>query len=145
MNLVFGAIWWWNENKRTKSTKKAWIDRQSNTRGTSKCMFQSLSEMHGKLHIKTTRKHIAWNGSYFTCSVQASKHTYFFEKYTYIVACCFRSTNIWGKFFLGQCDSTIISFCVKIEYSALMMQKCSLDWTLADCSHIQVWVNYPQP
>ena len=62
---------------------------------------------------------------------------------SFIVACCFGRTNIWGKFFSCQSDSPTISFCIKIEYSATMMQKCRLDWTLADCSHIQIWVNYP--
>ena len=62
---------------------------------------------------------------------------------SFIVACCFGRTNIWYKFFSGQSDSPIISFCIKIEYSAIVMPKCHLDWTLADCSHIQIWVNYP--
>ena len=124
-----------HQKKRESIGKATYVERRN--------VCFSLSELHGMLHTKTIRKHIAWNDSYFACSFQASKHTYFFEKYTFIVACCFGSTNIWGKFFSCQYDSPIISFCVKIEHSALMMQKCSLDWTLTDCSHIQVWINYP--
>ena len=51
-------------------------------------------------------------------------------KFTFVIGCCFRRTNTRGNFFLHQYDSTIISFCVWIEYSLSMMQKHSLDWTL---------------
>ena len=42
----------------------------------------------------------------------------------------FIETPVWGTFFLHQYDSMIISFCVRIEYSASMTQKHALDWTL---------------
>ena len=42
----------------------------------------------------------------------------------------FIETPIWGTFFLHQYDSMIISFCVRIEYSALMTQNHAIDWTL---------------
>ena len=43
--------------------------------------------------------------------------------------------------FLRQYDSTIISFCVRIEFSASMRQKRGLDWTLSKLSLLKHYKN----
>ena len=43
--------------------------------------------------------------------------------------------------FFRQYDTTIISFCVRIEYSASMTQKRSLDWTLFKLTYLLTCIN----
>ena len=56
------------------------------------------------------------------------------EVLIYEVTCFFGFCLFVCFFFLLQYDSTIISFCVRIEFSASMRQKRGLDWTLSKLS-----------
>ena len=94
----------------------------------SKCMLQSLTELRGTPDTKTTRKHIVCNASHLARSCQVSKYTNFLNLLLLLPAAL--KVLIYEVTFLGQYDSTIISFCVRIEYSTSMTQKCGLDWTL---------------
>ena len=102
-HFLWRKKWTWlslsfhNENKRTNSTNQAWI--KSNVGRKSKCTLQSLLELRGMPDPKTTRTHVAWNDSHFAPSCRICKLTYF-SKFTFIIACYFRSTYIiWGNFF----------------------------------------------
>ena len=90
----------------------------------SKCTLQSLLELYGTPDPKSIRTHEVWYDSHFrliSSPITFSKFTFLLlvdlEILTYDV------TSFWGQY-------DVISFCVRREYSASMMQKCCLDWTL---------------
>ena len=65
-----------NENTRNKLTNELWIGWQRIVCRMLKCMLQSLPKL---CHVE--RLH-------FTCSFQASKHTYFFFQFTFNMYIC---------------------------------------------------------
>ena len=99
----------------------------------SECALQSLLELHWMIDIKTNRKHEVCNWmTVILCTYIRLVSAPFF-KITFIITCCFESTTVltYDVTFLHHIyDSTMISFWVRTEYSASMMQKHSQDWTL---------------
>ena len=103
--------------------------------------LQSLLELLGTPDTKCTHTPVVWNASHFVPHFRlVSTHICFnlllllpaaLEVLIYEVTCFF---GFCLFLFLRQYDSTIISFCVRIEYSASMTQKRGLDWTLCTCS-----------
>ena len=78
--------------------------------------------------IKTNRKHESEiDDSHSLRSFQASKRTFFKNLHSLIILPAALEVLIYEVTFLRHYDSTIISFCVRTEYSASMAQKPSLD------------------
>ena len=93
----------------------------------SKCMLQSLLKLWGMPGTKTTRKHVHSEMTVILCTHLRQVSTPFFCNLLVLLPAALEVLIYEVTLFLHQYDSTIISFCIRIEYSALVTQKHGLD------------------
>ena len=85
---------WKQKNKVNKWS----VNRSAKQRMQKVEMYAPISELRGTSNPNTTCTHESWNDSHLAYSFWACKLTYF-SKFTFIIACYFGSTCIWGNFF----------------------------------------------